>query len=525
MIYSVLSHSHLLVFRTLDWIAYLIISILVYDLFRNIVPRNLLLVCILFGNFSIKRYPMTLSYNTFSILLLILAANLLYTGLVKNKKGKILFAGTVVGVNVFFRVPNILQIGLIVCIIWFNVICAEGRPQLILKITLFLIGLLGSVVVVLVFMWWKIGIENIVYSISQTVKIATNSNQAHGISNMMIKGMNQLKSYGIAFSGLILPVVVMATASVLIIDQFIPSQRKGNRGVNSEIDMLSLVIGLCVLVPYSILVLPRKLHYAHIVGIIGVGACLVSILTSIIYSRQNPEVSLVSMVVLMIGLSMSIGSDNVLDTYTILMAPLFCGYVCSLYSIISGPPTLVLDKSLIVIKTIKLASMALILTTLIGWIGIWGIQLVSFTYRDGKPAQLKYTVEAPELNGMKTSYDRAEALNEFYNVMSNEDLKGLEMIVLGRFPLAFISVENKNYFSNPWIDLQSVTKETLYEQIKTNNMREIKPIIVFSYLWSHDQQIDFFKNNEKYDMIIEYMEDHSYSNYYTSNNFAIYKPN
>ena len=58
--------------------------------------------------------PTTILYNYLSYLFMVVGALLLYKGIVKDSKKRLLFAGVILGLNVFVRIPNITQMALII---------------------------------------------------------------------------------------------------------------------------------------------------------------------------------------------------------------------------------------------------------------------------------------------------------------------------------------------------------------------------------------------------------------------------
>ena len=127
---------------------------------------------------------------------------------------------------------------------------------------------------------------------------------------------------------------------------------------------------------------------------------------------------------------------------------------------------------------------------------------------------------------MKTSEERASQLEEYYDVMSADELEDYEAVIFGYFPLGFTIVNHTNYFEDvqPCIDYPSVSVESLLRVMNEKQEDNIKPLIVVSYVNQLQRGDDHFTSDAK-EAVLEYMlELNEYETYYESENFLVYKP-
>ena len=88
-----------------------VMAILAWAL-RRIVPATALILGLLMVVASLVQFPYTFNNDLMSALLWVAALALTFKGLIEEKRGRLLLAGVLVGVNTFTRIPNVLAVGL-----------------------------------------------------------------------------------------------------------------------------------------------------------------------------------------------------------------------------------------------------------------------------------------------------------------------------------------------------------------------------------------------------------------------------
>jgi len=130
------------------------------------------------------------------------------------------------------------------------------------------------------------------------------------------------------------------------------------------------------------------------------------------------------------------------------------------------------------------------------------------SYGDASFNELNYSVnsEISVLKGMKTTKERADQINEYYEIMLSENLQNNEVAIFGYFPLGFVIVNQQNYFENvqPCIDYPSVSVEELLNVIQEKDSNNVKPVIVVSYCNQLYRGDDHFTSEAKM-AVLDYM--------------------
>ena len=86
-----------------------VMAILAWAL-RRIVPATALILGLLMVVASLVQFPYTFNNDLMSALLWVAALALTFKGLIEEKRGRLLLAGVLVGVNTFTRIPNVLAV-------------------------------------------------------------------------------------------------------------------------------------------------------------------------------------------------------------------------------------------------------------------------------------------------------------------------------------------------------------------------------------------------------------------------------
>ncbi|HEY1870935.1 MAG TPA: hypothetical protein VGG71_07750 [Chitinophagaceae bacterium] len=108
-----------------------------------------LIVVILSLNNDIK----VLNYNILSALLYILTTSLMFSGLKKSSLVRIFLGGFLVGLNVFIRTPNLLELGLVAAILYYNYLNLQRWTTVTKQIACFISGFIAAVIFVIFIMY------------------------------------------------------------------------------------------------------------------------------------------------------------------------------------------------------------------------------------------------------------------------------------------------------------------------------------------------------------------------------------
>jgi hypothetical protein len=127
--------------------------ILTYNLLRKYLNSANLKLGLLLVVLSLNNDIKVLNYNSLSSLFYIIAIYFLFSGLQKEQPGKILLGGLFIGLNVFIRTPNILQLGVVLGIAYHTCLTNKTGNKFIRQVFVFLAGFLLAIVSILLVMF------------------------------------------------------------------------------------------------------------------------------------------------------------------------------------------------------------------------------------------------------------------------------------------------------------------------------------------------------------------------------------
>jgi hypothetical protein len=127
--------------------------ILTYQLLKKYLKPEYLKLGLFLVVLSLNNDIKILNYNTLSSLFYVLVIIFLFRGILKNEALSILTGGFIVGLNVFIRTPNILELGLVLGIMYNAYLSGQSFAISIKQILAFLSGFIVSVGLVIFTMY------------------------------------------------------------------------------------------------------------------------------------------------------------------------------------------------------------------------------------------------------------------------------------------------------------------------------------------------------------------------------------
>lgn len=125
--------------------------ILVYNLLKNYLSKAYLMIGLIIATVFLSNNTKVFHYNYQSQLLYVITIVFLFNGLKKNKAGKIFLAGLFVSLDMFTRIPSIVNLGLVVAIFHYGFINKTSFIQQFKQSLIFFGGfIIGTGAVVLI---------------------------------------------------------------------------------------------------------------------------------------------------------------------------------------------------------------------------------------------------------------------------------------------------------------------------------------------------------------------------------------
>lgn len=179
----------------------LIIAFIVFLMLKKNSNRNFLLIGLLFVCFSYLQRPLEFYYDSFSTLLLIISIFFLHRGLVSEKNIFIFLSGFIVSLNIFARIPNVMDIGLIFIIPINMLYHKRDTKSIVYQILNFIVGILVGFIIIVAILKMSNQLNQYLNSLnSLLVESHKNGNESHGIRSLILANYNDY--YGVLLWGL-----------------------------------------------------------------------------------------------------------------------------------------------------------------------------------------------------------------------------------------------------------------------------------------------------------------------------------
>lgn len=460
--------------------------------------------------------PTALIYNYLTYFLFHLGALCLYVALVKDKKHFFVLAGVFLGLNLFVRLPNVAEIALIF-VVWFTGFLKKKKCFTVIKETLWCIlgyGIgAGSVFLYLI---CRYGFKRYVNGILALFAM-TDEAESYTVMAMV---SDTFKAYFSHAFWIVLGIALLVFGIVLF-------------GIGKE--KCRKVKG-CILVFATLLLfymMKRRgvftCSYRWYDSIYGVGIlfmlALFMLCGYVFLSRQKKtEERILACIVCIIVLITPLGSNN--NVYSpmnnlFLAAPFFVNFVWKL---------LFCEKRGIIVgkRTISLAPFKIVLSMFVLLVCVQSFLFgSSFVFRDGITGEDREETVSENyvLQGMYTTKQNGQNLQELNDYLEKHELKGKDAILFGNVPSCAFYFELTPVLSSTWPDLQSYSLNKFQEEIDDLKIAGEKPLIIMSSnpvdIGAEETCKEFLK--EKYAYLTQYMSENQYEQVFSNEAFLLYR--
>lgn len=491
-IYHIRDFGQFILLAFCHWSLYMGSGLLAYWAIRDYAPRLLLLLAFLGGSFYSLPGPHVLSYNSTSMFLQMLAIYWLIKAFKSSKSRLYFISGIVLGMNTFFRLPNILQVCISASILWHFLFCKHEWKQGIQKMCLHGAGILtgwgiggGLALVVL-------GRERIYSYLFSTVNTAADSQSSHGIKNMLVKIYNETRQGGkdwIRYGVLLLGIILLW--NILKRKKYLSEKKKC---------WIYLLISGAVTV-YGVFI-GQQLTAKDFCQMIALCVGCVMFYGVFYYKKRDVLLSSICFIGLCAESVLCIGTDNGLYyQVSFLIFPL-CVCVAEVWNYRDKQ-----FKSSLILCMLFAAALTFS-------VGIpYGTQYV---YRDAPYEELNYPIKAKEYMGIQTERERSKYIDELKEILDSLDEEYL--LAYGDCNIGYVIADKKPFVNKSWIDLQSYPVEQLKKEMKTGIQEKGYPVILLADLDKDGQ----YRSEEKLKIIEEFLREGNYKKYYENEWYRVY---
>lgn len=471
---------------------------------RKTIPTSIVFVGEILA-FSLCWCPTPILYNYFTYLVMTVALYFLYKGLLSEKSKFLIIAGCLLGVNVFVRFPNLVEVGFIV-IVWYDAFLQKkGWKKGIYDTFKCIIGYLIGFGAIFLIALLNYGLNQYIGMLKSLMNIGTDI-QGYGPMSMVTRVLKEYIEH--------IKWIWMAILCILIV-QFIYSKIK-----NMILKIITCVFGgflfAGIFVYYYKNGLFSKTGYnsyssMYFWGMLFLLISLFSAIFLLIKKDAKREIRLLAATSLMVLIITPLGTNNMVYSNfnnLFLVAPITF-YTLHQY---------VLRKELR--KKYLPAQVAIFAVLAIVMVQCFLFKTV-FTFRDvGLTKELNTKISQNEvLKGMKTSAARADILEDMWLFVDKNRMQNREVVVFGSAPAIPYMLQLKPALTSTWPDLPSYS----YEEFACSLRQTKEPLVIINTLDYPDiKGCREYALDEKAALLAGFLIDNKYELVYKNKEFEIY---
>lgn len=481
--------SSVLYFRVFDFVLNIACWSMIYKIARKHAPFFLIVPFMFASEVLIRRYPMALSYNSFSIFFLTLALFILYIAIENNNTKNLFLAAFIIGFSVFFRIPNaIWAISLLIPIIYLP------KQKKLKSSLIYVFGGLCGILLSFGIVAISMGFETFIQQCSQILSLSKGTS-SHGFSAIFQRILNESLS-GLQY--LYIRHRSIALCFLFSCVGFFVSRMLNNK-LLKYICYTSIVLA-CIRVGFHI---SDGIGVNNNVYVIALSLFILNLFSSFYFYNKNKAVSMFSSLALIVLVSVPIGTDNGLMQMCVALALPAAASACFIYQILKR---ICSEKSNVLASFgIGICSVFAIIIFCANFAGL--DLLINESYGDAGYLSQTRASTAYSLHGMKTFDKRAEALDNYYRDIHSINMEDKKLIALGNFSMAYLISDHIPFYPETWVDLDNLSLDDYYKGLARAEETNDLPIIAIG---DFNQINKFFPNNLKRNFAQEFASKHNY---------------
>lgn len=447
--------------------------------------------------------PAGILYNYLTYFLFTLGAVLLYQGLVEEKDRFLIFAGIVLGINVFVRIPNLTQMALIVGL-WYYLASKHRKITVIMEKTAkCLIGYLIGIAIPFICVICQFGIAGITDMIQGLAGVG-GTDDSYSIWSMVLSVIDAYRRTS-KWVFLIIIGIAMGMAMFFCF-----------RGKLEQWKKIAYMAGMAILLRFlwgrGMFSFRYYEDYTSMYewGMIGLYLIWIAAAYMLVSNKNTLEEKLWAVMVMVITVVTPLGSNN----YTFqnlnnlfLTAPFaFYTYV-KIFRRKAG-------KGMISQITFPWKAMLAMLGVMI-FIQSIGFHS-QFSFRDGMDGtKREYTFKSPKvLAGMQTTEKNGEAIQGLLQYIGEKEMDGREVVLYGDCPGLSYILNMPFAIGTAWPDLASYPYDTFVQDLE--KLESIPVVIIRNVSTSGEQ------SEQKKEYLSAFLNCNEYINVYNNGTYGVY---
>jgi len=458
--------------------------------------------------------PKFILYQYFTYYLFSFAAFFLVKGLAEEKNRLLYFSGIILGINLFFRFPNIVEAGLIVLVFYHAILKKSSVKELFSKVGICMAGYFTVALPVIVLIEVIFGFGSyfgMIQGLFGMTEEASSYTPVAMIKDAVWVYLEYLKWFAC---------FVLGTLAGYAVYVFLP--KKWMKYVFTGVFVAGF--GLILLFMYKLGKLDfRFTEYVSIYpwGIYLLYFAILFACISICKKKEDIQKRLMGAMILLVIAITPLGSNN--NVYSnfnnlFLVAPYVFGTMAELFPVWSKKEWK--PKKFLRVDFYPAMLMCLLIVAVICIQSFcFGI---SFNFRDKATfsSELVTITGNERLKGMRTTKGVAKPLEELTAFVEEKGLKGTETVFFGHIPMVSYALELPCAISHPWPSLDSYPKATFEEEL--NNV-EGSPLVIYeaTYYGNLLQKDVTQAFTPKEGMLIAFLQKGEYTEIYRNDKYVI----
>lgn len=486
ILYHAVPEGQVMLISIACWVLNCGIALLSLQLLREYLNGFLLAIILIGGSLFSIAFIHVLHYNTFSMFFQVLGFSLLIKGLDRKSKRLVLMSGFVQGLNVFVRLPNILQLSFGILIVWYFGDNIKNYRKIILNyMRQYVIGVcsgglfgacLGGIVL------GEIGLKGLLLNTMESLGDHSSSYGVTAIIKRFFKGIIEGARNTVRYeAGLFISIIFLLGLLSIYIGRGKIISEKGRIKCYKMAEVLSIFF-----IVLWILVTTEKLPYTPILEILFTNTVVISMASAVYLWKKDAKLSTICMGCVFMELILTIGTNNGTSFYVVFMGFPMAVTICALQKSLSYR-----------YGRIKSSCKYIITVALVGLLSVEGYQYYNtYVYRDSPKDLLNNQVKIKEYTGIRTTAERAEYLENLVKTLQPYD--DYQLIALGDFAIGYVITDMVPFFTSLWPDLTSFSLGRFQKQLEEKLEQNIYPVIVLADVY----QTGEYRSKEKIEMVM-----------------------
>ncbi len=457
--------------------------------------------------------PAVILYNTLTYFFMTLASVLLVRAFYENERRYryYLFAGICLGVNIFVRFPNAAEAGLIVAVLYFEIVTARKAIPVLRAVGMCLAGYITGVIIPVVIISARYGLSSYTDMISSLFSMTSDASD-YTMGGMLLSVVSTYLTTSLRLL-LAVPILIVGLLMFAMLENF------------PKLRLWAMAVYVLLFVPllrwyYALGVVTISYWYydsmfeAAMMVIIGAVALFVLMLLPVI--RCDVPRRAFCLTALMTVLIVPLGSNNctypvVNDLFVILPAAFL-----ALKTMYENVRTAKSGERMLWQRSIHYAwQIPAVLLVCLLFVQS-SLFHVFFCFGDGTDGAKRDAVITgiPAVSGMRTTSENAALLEELYDKLGSvsrkgEDEEGTEAIIMGDAPGLHYLMGIAPALKTAWPDLDSYEISRMESELRQIGDEGRRPLVIF-----HESSESLYVGSNtavKTEILLDYMEKNGYN--------------